>query len=105
MENERYGKSNFGFHWISEALILVKLYHGESVYGYSLVKTNMPYLSESAVYPILRRLNNKGYLDVHSQTHNHRVSKMYRITAKGKEYYSKLVIDWISAKESIDRLL
>ena len=105
MRNGHCGKTHFGMPWVHEALILSEVYRGESVYGYRLAKANMPDISESAVYPILRRLQGNGYLEARTQTHNHRIRKMYRITAKGKEYYGKLIADWISVKESMDGLL
>ena len=55
---------------------------GEASYGYQIIKDMKPYveLSESTLYPILRRLEAQELLTVRSVEHNGRLRKYYHIT-------------------------
>lgn len=57
----------------------------EDSYGYKIVKDVQPYISisESTLYPILRRLESAQMLTVYSVPHNGRLRKYYKITEKG----------------------
>ena len=54
-------------------------------YGYQIIKDMIPYveISESTLYPILRRLEASELLTVRSAEHNGRLRKYYHITEKG----------------------
>ncbi len=54
-------------------------------YGYQIVKDVRPFMtiSESTLYPILRRLEAAELLTVYSVEHNGRLRKYYHITPKG----------------------
>ena len=56
-------------------------------YGYQIVKDMKPYvdISESTLYPILRRLEAAELLTVRNAEHNGRLRKYYRITPQGLE--------------------
>lgn len=58
----------------------------EDSYGYKIIKDMKPYveLSESTLYPHLRRLEAAQLLSVHSAEHNGRLRKYYHITEQGK---------------------
>lgn len=57
----------------------------EDSYGYQIIKDIKPYLkiSESTLYPILRRLEAAEMLTVRTAEHNGRLRKYYHITAAG----------------------
>ena len=57
----------------------------EDSYGYQIVKDIKPYveISESTLYPILRRLETAELLTVRSAEHNGRLRKYYHITSAG----------------------
>ena len=57
----------------------------EDSYGYQIIKDMKPYveISESTLYPILRRLEAAELLTVRSAEHNGRLRKYYHITAMG----------------------
>ena len=59
----------------------------EDSYGYQIVKDLSPYveISESTLYPILRRLENGLMLTVRTAEHNGRLRKYYHITEAGLE--------------------
>lgn len=65
-------------------------------YGYQIVKDIKPYveISESTLYPILRRLEASEYLTVRSAEHNGRLRKYYRITAAGLERLNTFAEEW-----------
>lgn len=70
-----------------DACVLKILSRGDS-YGYQIIKdiTDIVDLSESTLYPILRRLEAGGYLTVYSTEHNGRLRKYYSITESGREH-------------------
>ena len=57
----------------------------EDSWGYRIVKDLKPYieLSESTLYPILRRLEAADFLSVRTAEHNGRLRKYYHITPAG----------------------
>lgn len=57
----------------------------EDSYGYQIVKDMSPYveISESTLYPILRRLESSEMLTVRTAEHNGRLRKYYHITDTG----------------------
>ena len=73
----------------------------EDSYGYQIIKDIKPYLtiSESTLYPILRRLEEAGHLTVRSVEHNGRLRKYYHLTEAGKEKLDNFAQEW---KELMD---
>ena len=57
----------------------------EDSYGYQIIKDVKPYveISESTLYPILRRLESAELLTVRTAEHNGRLRKYYHITKAG----------------------
>ena len=57
----------------------------EDSYGYKIIKDVKTYveISESTLYPILRRLESAALLTVRTAEHNGRLRKYYHITAAG----------------------
>lgn len=68
----------------------------EDSYGYQIIKDVKPYveLSESTLYPILRRLETAGLLTVYSVPYNGRLRKYYRITPLGLQRIQDFKEDW-----------
>ncbi len=68
----------------------------EDSYGYKMVKDIKPYISvsESTLYPILRRLEASEMLTVKSIEHNGRLRKYYSITNKGLERLREFKEEW-----------
>ena len=78
-----------------DVCVLAAIQGGES-YGYQIIKDIKPYLeiSESTLYPILRRLEANRMLSVRSAEHNGRLRKYYSITGLGKERLADFVEEW-----------
>ena len=68
----------------------------EESYGYQIIKDMKPYveLSESTLYPILRRLETASLLTVRSTPHNGRLRKYYRITPLGLQRIEDFKEEW-----------
>lgn len=65
-------------------------------YGYQIIKDIKPYvtISESTLYPILRRLEASDYLTVYSVEHNGRLRKYYHITEAGRNRIAAFTEEW-----------
>ena len=78
-----------------DTCVLASLREGES-YGYKIVKDLSPCVtvSESTLYPILRRLEAAGHVSVRSTEHNGRLRKYYRITPLGLKKIEYFIEEW-----------
>ena len=65
-------------------------------YGYQIIKDVKPYvsISESTLYPILRRLEEAKLLTVRSVEYNGRLRKYYHITAAGRRRIEEFKQEW-----------
>lgn len=68
----------------------------EDSYGYKIIKDIKPFveISESTLYPILRRLETAKLLTVHSAEHNGRLRKYYHITKLGLDRIDAFKSEW-----------
>ncbi|MEL7570162.1 MAG: PadR family transcriptional regulator [Eubacteriaceae bacterium] len=78
-----------------EICVLKVLTSGDS-YGYQLIKDISPHIeiSESTLYPILKRLESADMLSVYSSEHAGRLRKYYRITDSGKDRILEFIKEW-----------
>ncbi len=78
-----------------DVCVLSLLSRGDS-YGYRIIKDLSAYikLSESTLYPILRRLEAAGHLTVYSVEHNSRLRKMYQLTPSGLRQIEEFLAEW-----------
>ena len=78
-----------------EICVLASLQKGDS-YGYKIIKDMFPYveISESTLYPILKRLETGSYLTVYSMEHNSRLRKYYQITPGGRQRIVEFLHEW-----------
>ncbi|MEG0394773.1 PadR family transcriptional regulator [Anaerorhabdus sp.] len=65
-------------------------------YGYQVVKdvSNCIDISESTLYPILKRLETDKQVSTYSVEHNGRLRKYYHIETKGIDQIKKFLEDW-----------
>ena len=75
--------------------MLAVLRRGDS-YGYQLVKdvSELIEITESTLYPILRRLESGGLVTVYSVEHNSRLRKYYQITDAGRQRILDFLEEW-----------
>ena len=78
-----------------ENCVLAAIKDGES-YGYQIIKDIKPFveISESTLYPILRRLEAAECLTVRSAEHNGRLRKYYSITDAGLARLAAFAAEW-----------
>lgn len=78
-----------------EACVLSLLKAGDS-YGYQLIKdvSEVIEVSESTLYPILRRLEAASCLRVYSVERNNRLRRYYAITEGGQQKLNDFMTEW-----------
>ncbi|HIW18420.1 MAG TPA: PadR family transcriptional regulator [Candidatus Faecalicoccus intestinipullorum] len=78
-----------------EFCVLASIKNKDS-YGYQIVKDVSQYIeiSESTLYPILRRLESSQSVMTYTEEHKNRLRKYYRITDKGKESIQLFLDEW-----------
>ena len=77
-----------------DACVLAVLSKGDA-YGYTLtqqVKTVLD-ISESTLYPVLRRLQKDGALETYDEPYQGRNRRYYKITDKGRGLYANYLSD------------
>lgn len=89
-----------------EACVLAVLSR-EDTYGYVLTQSMKKVLdiSESTLYPVLRRLQKEEYLQTYDQPYQGRNRRYYTVTEKGREKCSLYKDEWKQYKSQIDSLL
>lgn len=78
-----------------EVCVLASISQHDS-YGYQIVK-DMPsslQITESTLYPLLKRLEAAGALTTYSVEHNGRLRKYYRITPSGLARIDEFLAEW-----------
>lgn len=78
-----------------EVAVLAILNQHDS-YGYSIMQElgEVMEISESTLYPILKRLESQGCLKTYSVEHNSRLRKYYRITPEGTDRIREFLESW-----------
>ena len=78
-----------------DVLVLSTLLKKNS-YGYQIIKDLAPVteISESTLYPILKRLEASNFLTVYAAEHNGRLRKYYTITERGKRRIDDFLLEW-----------
>ena len=68
----------------------------EESYGYMIIKQmeSLLPISESTLYPILKRLESNKLVSSYSVEHNGRLRKYYQITPNGIENLNEFVVLW-----------
>jgi PadR family transcriptional regulator PadR len=86
-----------------EVCVLKILTKGDS-YGYQIVKdvSDIIDISESTLYPILKRLEASNCLEVYSVEHNSRLRKYFKITDVGLHRIEDFIGEWKKAMEVFD---
>ena len=79
----------------------------EDAYGYVLTQNVKGILnvSESTLYPVLRRLQKEDSLSVYDMPFDGRNRRYYQITESGKEKLKEFISQWDEYKEKVDTIL
>ncbi len=91
---------------ILDACVLAIL-NNEDTYGYLLTQQvkEVVDISESTLYPVLRRLQKNNYLITYDKAFQGRNRRYYQITNLGKNQYKEYLRMWEDYKNSIDKIL
>lgn len=84
--------------------IVLSVVSREGTYGYKItqdVRTVMD-VSESTLYPVLRRLQKNGCLATYDQAYDGRNRRYYTITPLGRQRLEEALADWEAYKRQID---
>lgn len=89
-----------------DACVLGVLTEGDA-YGYTLTQQvrEVIDISESTLYPVLRRLQKDGLLETYDEPFQGRNRRYYRITEDGKAKFKYYSNEWKEFRNSIDGLL
>ena len=89
-----------------DGCVLAVLEQGDA-YGYNLtlqLRRELD-LSESTLYPVLRRLQRDGHLTVYDEQFQGRNRRYYAITPSGKQQLTECRSEWESYRGKIDHIL
>jgi PadR family transcriptional regulator PadR len=86
-----------------ETCVLAAIANADS-YGYKIIKdlSGVVEISESTLYPILKRLESGGCLRVYSEEHNSRLRKYYSITQVGRERIPAFLAEWETVAQVVN---
>lgn len=89
-----------------DACVLAVLDQGDT-YGYVLTQRvkEVVDISESTLYPVLRRLQKDEALTTYDQPFSGRNRRYYQITQAGRDRLQMYRTEWSSYKQSIDHIL
>lgn len=79
----------------------------EGNYGYKITQDvrSVVDVSESTLYPVLRRLQKDGYLETYDMEFQGRNRRYYKITSNGMILLDKYRNEWIEYDKSINKIL
>ncbi len=89
-----------------DGCVLAVLSHGDA-YGYILtqqVKTRLD-ISESTLYPVLRRLQRDGLLTVYDRPFQGRNRRYYAITPVGRTQLERRWEEWRQFRDGVEELM
>ncbi len=88
---------------VIEACVLKLLTKGDS-YGYELSRdvAGIIPISESTLYPVLKRLEASGSVESYTREHGGRLRKYYRITPKGRLGIEDFLLEWAEISKVYD---
>lgn len=89
-----------------DACVLSYIKKGDT-YGYMLTQTLKDNLeiSESTLYPVLRRLQKENYLTTYDEPYQGRNRRYYSITEEGRKMCDIYKEEWTKYKEQIDKMI
>lgn len=89
-----------------DAMVLAILSQADT-YGYQITKDIQEHfaVSESTLYPVLRRLQKNGSLITYDQPYQGRNRRYYQITPAGRDLLEQYRQDWIIYQEQVNFFL
>lgn len=97
---------NTGAALLDAVVMAVVAREEKGAYGYRItqqIKQELD-LSESTLYPVLRRLQKDGCLTVHDEAFNGRNRRYYQITPAGRARQAEFAAEWEAYTTKINKL-
>lgn len=84
--------------------LVLALLEQKDYYGYALTQDMQKIISisESTMYPVLRRLKKHKYLKTYDVPHDGRNRRYYQITATGQDHLQQILQLWADYRDSLD---
>ncbi len=88
-------------------LLVLSIVEKEDAYGYQLsqIIKNVSSTKDSALYPVLKRLQEQGCLAVYDQPYQGRNRRYYKITETGRQRYFTLREEWRAYREAVEKIV
>lgn len=88
-------------------LCVLSIVMKEDTYGYKITQEVKEVLdvSESTLYPVLRRLTKEGYLSTYDQPFDGRNRRYYQITKQGIQHVAMYKKEWKTFNEKINSII
>lgn len=87
--------------------VVLSVVSQEGTYGYKITQDvrSVMDVSESTLYPVLRRLQKDGCLETYDMEFQGRNRRYYKITSNGMIMLDKYRSEWVNYKKEIDKIL
>lgn len=88
-------------------LLVLAIAAKEDAYGYQIsqiIKT-VSNTKDSTLYPVLKRLQEQGFLMVYDQPYQGRNRRYYKLTEAGHKHYLMLREEWNGYKDAVDKIV
>lgn len=76
--------------------VVLAILDKQDMYGYALTKEIQAHISvsESTIYPVLRRLQREGDLMTYDESYEGRIRRYYQITTLGQGHLTEIEQEW-----------
>lgn len=87
--------------------IVLAIVAREGTYGYKITQDvrKVMEVSDSTLYPVLRRLQRDGLLAAYDEAVDGRMRRYYRITPSGEVKLAQYRIEWAEYRKNIEQVL
>ena len=93
------------------ALLVLSLLKGQDLYGYQMItelerrSDHTFQMREGTLYPVLKKLENSGYVTSYQAEANGRTRKYYHITKKGLRLLNEKKEEWTTFSQAVNAIL
>lgn len=87
--------------------LILSIVSRQDSYGYQISQQlkEVSSLKDSALYPVLRRLSENGFVETYDKQFQGRNRKYYRITKEGRAHCTDLGKEWKRHLSGLDRII
>lgn len=93
------------------SLLVLSLLRGQDLYGYQMItelerrSDHTFQMKEGTLYPVLKKLENSGYVTAYEVEANGRTRKYYHITQKGLKQLAREAEEWSAYAHGVNSVL